>query len=229
MTRPENGPPIRVGFVVHVMQVAGAEVLVRETIRRLGPAVRPTVFCLDAIGPIGDELLADGIDVVCLERRPGWDFSAARRLAAAARDRQIEVLHAHQYGPFFYSALAKARLLPDPPKLILTEHGRHYPDVVSPPRRAANRLVLDRLADRVNACCRFSARALCRTDGFAGRRIAVIENGIDVDRYGPAADARGHKTGARSRSGPAVRRPRRPAPPGQGPVDVDPRVRRRGP
>lgn len=179
--------PIRVGFVVHVMQVAGAEVLVRETIRRLGPAIVPTVFCLDKVGQIGEELVTQGVEVVCLNRRPGLDFSVSRRLAAAARDRQIEVLHAHQYTPFFYSALAKFLLWPCP-KLILTEHGRHYPDIVAPVRRALNRLVLDRCADAVNACSHFSGRALCEIDGFAGHRIEVIANGIDVERYHDAAD-----------------------------------------
>ena len=77
--------PIRVGFVVHVMQVAGAEVLVRETIRRLGPAIVPTVFCLDAVGPIGEELVARGVDLICLNRRPGWDWNVSRRLASASR------------------------------------------------------------------------------------------------------------------------------------------------
>jgi glycosyltransferase involved in cell wall biosynthesis len=72
--------------------------------------------------------------------------------------------------------------------LILTEHGRHYPDRVSPVRRAVNRLVLDRLADAVTACSKFSAEGLTKTDGFAGARIEVIENGIEVDRYGPPAD-----------------------------------------
>ncbi|OWK43554.1 glycosyltransferase [Fimbriiglobus ruber] len=179
--------PIRVGFVVHVMQVAGAEVLIRETIRRLGPAIVPTVFCLDKVGQIGEELVAQGVDLVCLNRRPGWDFSVSRKLAAAANGRRIEVFHAHQYTPFFYTALAKYLVRPAP-KVILTEHGRHYPDLVSPPRRAVNRIVLDRLADAVNACCAFSGRALCRVDGFAGSRIEVIENGIEVDRYGPADD-----------------------------------------
>jgi len=182
-----NRRPVRVGFVVHVLQVAGAEVLVRETIRRLGPAIVPTVFCLDKIGPIGEELIAQGVDVVCLNRRPGWDFSVGRRLAEEASRRKIEVFHAHQYTPFFYAALAKP-LTSGFPKLILTEHGRHYPDLVSPVRRAVNRVVLDRFADAVNACCRFSARALCEVDGFAGNRIEVIENGIDVQRYGPAKD-----------------------------------------
>jgi len=179
--------PIRVGFVVHVMQVAGAEVLVRETIRLLGPRLQPTVFCLDAVGPIGEDLLKQGVPVVGLNRKPGWDFSVSRRLAREATARGIEVLHAHQYTPFFYSAFAKWLVRPVP-KLILTEHGRHYPDAVSPKRRAFNRLILDRCADDVNACIGFSARALSRIDGFRGQRIHVIENGIEVENYGPAAD-----------------------------------------
>jgi glycosyltransferase involved in cell wall biosynthesis len=178
--------PLRVGFVVHVMQVAGAEVLVRETVRQLAGRIQATVFCLDAVGRIGEEMKAEGTDVVAFGRRPGRDWGVARRLAAAARERGVEVMHAHQYTPFFYSALGK--LLNSPWQLILTEHGRHYPDRVSPLRRAVNRLLLDRLADAVTACCHFSAEGLTRTDGFAGGRIEIIENGIDVDRYGPAAD-----------------------------------------
>ena len=42
--------PVRVAFVVHLMQVAGAEVLVRETIRQLKGRIQPTIFCLDAVG-----------------------------------------------------------------------------------------------------------------------------------------------------------------------------------
>jgi glycosyltransferase involved in cell wall biosynthesis len=179
--------PRRVAFVVHLMQVAGAEVLVRETIRRLGGRIRPTVFCLDAVGRIGEEMLAEGADLVCFGRRPGRDWGVGLRMARAIRARDIEVIHAHQYTPFFYAALAKA-LCGLRPRVILTEHGRHYPDRVSPLRRAVNRLVLDRLADAVTACCAFSADGLTRTDGFAGARIAVVENGIEVERYGPPAD-----------------------------------------
>jgi len=182
MTRPP-----RVAFVVHVMQVAGAEVLVRETVRRLRGAVTPTIFCLDAVGRIGEELVAEGVDLVCFDRKPGRDLGVGRRMAAAIRERNVDVVHAHQYTPFFYAAIAKA-LCGLRPRLILNEHGRHYPDRVSPVRRAVNRLVLDRLADAVTACSRFSAEGLIKTDGFAGARIEVIENGIEVDRYGPPAD-----------------------------------------
>src|SRR5262245_50410153 len=182
----QRSRPMHVGFRLPVMQVAGAEVLVAETIRRLAGRIEPTILCLDAVGALGERLLAEGVPVVSLGRRPGRDWKAAWRLARELHARRIQVVHAHQYTPFFYAALARL-LSARPPRLILTEHGRHYPDVVSPIRRAANRLVLDRLADAVNACSAFSGRALAQVDGFARRRIEVIENGIELKRYGPAA------------------------------------------
>jgi len=173
---------IRVGFVLHAMQVAGAEVLVAETVRRLRDQIIPTIFCLDSVGPLGHVLMKEGVEVISLDRQPGRDYGVAWKLARAIRERGIRVVHAHQYSPFFYAALAKmadrGRF-----RLILTEHGRHFPDVVSPLRRGINRLMLDRLADVVTACCEFSAKALSKNDGFAGRKIEIIENGIDADRY----------------------------------------------
>jgi L-malate glycosyltransferase len=178
---------IRVGFVLHVMQVAGAEVLVAETIRRLRGRIDPVVLCLDGIGALGERLRAEGVDVLDFGRRPGLDLGVARRMGRAIRARRLDVVHAHQYTPFFYGALA-ARASRVRPRVIFTEHGRHYPDVVSMRRRLANRLLLDRLADSVNAVCRFSAESLSDRDGFRAGRIEVIENGIDVPRYGRAAN-----------------------------------------
>ena len=122
--------PIHVGFVVHSMQMAGAERLVVETIRRLGDRILPTVFCLDTVGLLGTDLQRENIDVVAFGRRPGLDLSVARHLASEIARRNIAVIHAHQYTPFFYAALAKL-LRRGRPRLILTEHGRHYPDIVT--------------------------------------------------------------------------------------------------
>lgn len=181
--------PLRIAFVVHVMQVAGAEVLIAETIRRLGRRIVPTIICLDAVGSLGAQLQGEGVEVYCLNRRAGRDWRVTWRMARLFRARRIEVAHAHQYTPFFYGALARllsGRL----PRLILTEHGRHYPDLVSPLRRALNRLVFDRVADAISAVCTFSARSLSRNDGFAGPRIEIIENGIVLDRYQTTTDRR---------------------------------------
>jgi glycosyltransferase involved in cell wall biosynthesis len=177
--------PIRVGFVLHGLQVAGAEILVLQIIHRLREKIQPTIFCLDQAGPLADQLkLPDrDIEIIPLNRRPGLDFRVAWRMARHIRRRGIEVLHAHQYSPFFYAALAKL-LARQSARLIFTEHGRHFPDYVSFLRRSVNRLLLDRLADAVNAVSSFSADSLADQDGFSRDRIEVIENGIDVDRFG---------------------------------------------
>lgn len=178
---------IRIGFVLHILQVAGAEVLVAETIRRLGARLEPVVFCLDGIGQLGERLLTEGIPVIALGRAPGLDVRTAGRLAREMRTRRVEVLHAHQYTPFFYAALGRL-LARRPIHLMFTEHGRHYPDRVSVRRRLVNRFVLAHLADEINAVCGFSARSLSEVDGFPAHRIEIIENGIDPERYQLNAD-----------------------------------------
>lgn len=174
--------PVRVGFVLHVMQVAGAEMLVAETIRRLGSRIEPVVFCLDQIGQLGHEMRNEGVDVVAFNRRPGVDLTVSWRMGRAIRARHLDVLHAHQYTPFFYGSIA-ARLSGVRPRVIFTEHGRHYPDAVSFRRRLMNRLVFDRIADEVNAVCEFSARSVREKDGFHRRPVEVIPNGVDLPRY----------------------------------------------
>jgi L-malate glycosyltransferase len=179
--------PIKIAFVLHVMQVAGAEMLVAETIHRLGKKLDPIVLCLDGVGQLGEQIQSEGVPVIPLGRRPGLDFPTIGNLAQEIRNYGVEIVHAHQYTPFFYSSLAKLRASRRF-HLIFTEHGRHYPDVVSNKRRFVNRWFLSRLADEINAVCRFSAEALERNDGFSGHPIEVIENGIDVGRYLPAAN-----------------------------------------
>jgi hypothetical protein len=164
--------PIKVGFVLHVMNVAGAEVLVAETIRRLGRRIDPVIFCLDDVGTLGMQMQKEGVAVVAFHRRPGLDLGVSWRMAGEIRARGLGVIHAHQYTPFFYASLA-ARLAGARPRVIFTEHGRHFPDVVSSKRRILNRLLFDRLADEVNAVCEFSARSLRDKDGFARRPVRL--------------------------------------------------------
>lgn len=179
---------LRVAFVVHRMYVAGAEVLVAQTIRELGSQIEPTIFCLDETGPLGEQLRSQGVEVVDLQRNPhGVDWPLTRRMAEVLREREIQVIHAHQYTPFFYAALARLRGSWSS-RLILTEHGRNYPDVVSWKRRWANRLLMHRFADRVNACCEFSIDALVEKEGFPRGRIEVLRNGVELAKLDTNAE-----------------------------------------
>ena len=178
----EPSDKIRVGFVMHVMQVAGAEVLVTQIIEQLSAQIEATVFCLDSLGELGEKLVKKGIPVVVLGRRPGLDRVVAKRLATEVKNRRIQVLHAHQYTPFFYSALSRM-LYGCKSKILFTEHGRHYPDIVSMKRRLVNKLLLQRYADVSTACCEFSAEALRVNEGFP--RSVTLRNGVDLRHLKP--------------------------------------------
>jgi len=180
LTQPSAGGKTRVGFVVHVMQVAGAEVLVTQLIDRLRDEIEPTIFCLDSLGILGERMEKAGVPVVVLNRSPGIDLSLPWRFAKELSRRKVDVLHAHQYTPFFYSALAKVcgawRV-----KIIFTEHGRHYPDLVSWKRKFANRTLFSRLSYARTACCDFSGQAAERNDGF--QPVETIRNGVDLASF----------------------------------------------
>ncbi len=174
---------LRVGFALHSMGVAGAEVLVAEILKRAGDEIEPTILCLDEVGQLGETLRERGVEVLALGRRAGLDLRLPGRIARLATARRLDLIHAHQYTPFFYSALARMR--PGSSfRLILTEHGRHFPDVVSWRRRWANRWLLDRQASAITGCSDFSRRGLAEVDGFSAERIELIPNGVELGRYG---------------------------------------------
>jgi glycosyltransferase involved in cell wall biosynthesis len=172
---------MRIAHVLHRMDLAGAEVLAADLARQLQQRHTFTFLCLDGIGPLGDTLRGEGFTVECVMRRPGLDWRAARALRRLLQTHRIDLIHAHQYTPFFYAALARRGLSHAPP-IVFTEHGRHVPDVVSWKRRWANRWLL-RDGDHVTAVSRFVKQALIEHERIAADRIEVIPNGIDPYRF----------------------------------------------
>lgn len=169
-----------IAFILHQMHVAGAEVLSANLARCLRSQFQFVFFCLDAVGPLGQQLAKEGFEVIDLGRRPGIDWSVSLRLRQQMRRRAVALLHAHQYTPFFYAAVARW-IGPGPP-ILFTEHGRHYPDVRKTRRVLANKLLL-RGKDRVTAVGQFVKRALADNEGMADGRIEVIHNGIDPAQF----------------------------------------------
>jgi glycosyltransferase involved in cell wall biosynthesis len=97
------------------------------------------------------------------------------------------LLHAHQYTPFFYALLARARCRRPP--VLFTEHGRHSPDYPRRKRILANRLLLQR-RDRVVGVGEAVRQALIANEGIPPERVAVIYNGIDLARCAAAREER---------------------------------------
>src|SRR5262249_31788342 len=135
---------------------------------------------LDDLGSLGQELRGEGFAVEVLNRRPGVDWSCARRLAEIVRRERVDVLHAHQYTPFFYGA-ASRRLGARPP-VLFTEHGPAHPDYPPRKRSLATRVLL-RSRDRVGAVGEAVRQALIHNEGIAPHRVEVIYNGIPLERF----------------------------------------------
>jgi glycosyltransferase involved in cell wall biosynthesis len=177
-TRP--APAATICQVLHSLEVGGAEVLAARLARRLAPGYRFLFACLDELGSLGRELRAEGFPIEVLGRRPGVDWRCARRLAAFARAEGVDVLHAHQYTPFFYAAAG--RRFGSTPPVLFTEHGRAFPDLPRRKRMLANRVLLRR-RDRVMAVGETVRQALIRNEGLPPGRIEVIYNGIPLEPF----------------------------------------------
>lgn len=167
---------IHVLQVVHSLVIGGTERVVCDLVRAFNNnEFQTSVCCIDALGEFGQDLLTESFGVEVLGRRPGVDISLIGRLKALYKRWNVDIVHAHQYTPYFYAASAAlfAGRLP----VIFTEHGRHYPDFVRP-RRA----VMNRALRLTTAACtgvsEFTKQSLVSFEKMPPERIRVIYNGI---------------------------------------------------
>jgi glycosyltransferase involved in cell wall biosynthesis len=173
--------------VLHVvlsLGTGGTERLVIQLCTLLQNRFRVSVCCLDDRGSRAGELIDRGCDVVALHRRPGFHPSLGYRIAQLAVDRRADILHCHHYSPFVYGRIAAAinRRL----KIVFTEHGRLSDDPPSLKRRVVNP-VLGRLAGSLHSVSD-ALRQSMTAEGFPGRRIDVIHNGIEPGPRPTASD-----------------------------------------
>src|ERR1044071_4019238 len=125
----------RVVHVVLDLSIGGIQRLVEGMLRSPPAGFAASCICLGELGCLGEELRREGFEVTSLERGSGVDLRLPPRIAAFARSRG-RLLHCHQYASWFYGV--SARLLAPGLRVILTEHGRSYPDLPSAKRRAFN-------------------------------------------------------------------------------------------
>ena len=151
---------------------------------RLNHELPMAVCCLDEAGEWAPRLEAHGIAVRALGRRPGLRPALGRAIARIAADDEIDLVHAHHYSPFVYSALA--RLWAPRVALVFTEHGRLSDRPPSSKRRMAN-LLLSRVPHRVFAVSE-DVKAHLVGEGFHPRSVGVIYNGVEAGLAAQPAD-----------------------------------------
>lgn len=177
----------RLAYVVNALNPGGTERLAVDMAMALAPHYDIVVFCLDDPGVWAATLRKAGIPVYGLRRQPGLDLAVACRLAGGLREFGADIVHAHQYSAWFYSALA--RLRHPPPRLVFQEHGRFHPEIENAKRRFVNRWLIRRLTHRFVAVSEDIRERLVRYEGLDRARIDVVYNGV-APPPNPASDAR---------------------------------------
>lgn len=153
----------------------GTERLVIEICKQLADSVESIVCCLDEPGAWAAELIAQGIPVVSLQRRPGFHPGLARQIARVIEAERIDVVHCHHYSPYVYGLLAT--LTHPRVRLVFTEHGR----LSNVPASRKRKLINPLLALWPARLCAVSSdlKQHMVAEGFPARRLGVVHNGIE--------------------------------------------------
>jgi glycosyltransferase involved in cell wall biosynthesis len=181
MTRP--GEPMRVVVVVSQLSLGGAERQTLELLRQLrGTPWAPVgMICLSTnTTPYGDMVRALGYPLSIVERTSGFDVGRAVALYRLLRRDAADVVHAINWFASGYSVLAKPRGA----RVVSSIRNSHLP-VGLARRFALTRLV--RRSDGVLVNSERGRQLVMHECKLPSARIALVPNGIDVDRLKSAA------------------------------------------
>ena len=149
----------------------------------LGHSVLTVSLAAPPEGPLAAEFREQGLEIETVAKRPGRDPRLFLSLARLFRGRRADVVHTHNPQPLLFSALP-AKLARA--ALVHTKHGVN-PDN---PRRLAMRRAAGRLVDAFVAVSQPTADVAADRRECRPRRLHVVPNGINLDRFAPDAEAR---------------------------------------
>jgi sugar transferase (PEP-CTERM/EpsH1 system associated) len=182
---PRTTPPL-VAHIVHSLDYGGLENGLVNLINGLDPAAaRHAVICMTRATDFRQRIRRPDVTVHEIHKQPGKDPAAYLRLWRLLRTLRPTVVHTRNAGVIDCQPVARLAGVP------VGIHGLHGWDVDdlhgTSPRRRRLRRACDPFIHQYVAVSQQMARWLAETDGVAPGRIAHICNGVDIERFRPAA------------------------------------------
>jgi glycosyltransferase involved in cell wall biosynthesis/predicted ATP-grasp superfamily ATP-dependent carboligase len=195
-------PSTKVKTILHLIECSGpggAETILMNLVKSLDQKKYRSVICLLEDGWLNARLRERGFDTVIIPQRkglhPGWIYKCIELI----RQRKISLLHAHEFTLNTYGSIV-SKLTGVP--IITTVHGKNY--------------YWEKWRRRV--ACRFAARQskmvavsedtknfLMSRVGVKKEHLTTIHNGIDINTYSCAPEAKEARNGARGgKCGPVI-------------------------
>jgi sugar transferase (PEP-CTERM/EpsH1 system associated) len=176
---------LHVAHAVLFLDVGGLERVVLDLVRDgRTRGQRVSVLCIERPGTLAPAAAELGARVVCAGKPRGFRPDHIAELATLLRRVRPDVLHTHQIGALFYAGPAARRA--GIPVVVHTEHGKQYASNWR--RRLVGRLA-GRYARRYFCVSADVAREVRDYRIVAPGKVAVVPNGIDVDRFARAEPA----------------------------------------
>lgn len=171
-----TAPKINVLHLTFDMGIGGTEQVIKNLIESTGDLpIKHHICCLEGpIGPWGKDLEQQGIAVYCVPRSAKITWHVVKQVREMITSNDIDIVQGHQYTPFVFGFLASRFTKA---KIIFTEHGRFFPDIVSAKRRFINKLIFP-FVTAVTSISQATKQALVEHEGIPKTAIDVIYNGI---------------------------------------------------
>lgn len=172
------GRKINVMLLTTGLGIGGAETVVRDLARMIDRSrFNLSICCLKALGPIGEELAAEGIDISVLPgvdlERP--DYFTSIKLRRLIRQKRIDVVHSHTTYALVDAALC--RCVTPGLKVIHTFHFGNYPYTGG--RLLWMERIFSRLIDQLVAVGEAQKQQIRAAHWLPDSSIAVVRNGVE--------------------------------------------------
>lgn len=182
-------PSSQAPLVVHLiyrLDIGGLETLLVDTINRM-PAerYRHAVVCLTDYTDFAKRITRPGVELFALHKPPGQALGTHLTLFRLLRRLRPAILHTYNLGCNEYAATALAAGVP---VRVHAEHGRDAGDPQGLNRKHnLLRRWVSPCIDRIVPVSRDLHAWLENVVGIAPSRLRVIDNGVDTERFHPAA------------------------------------------
>jgi len=176
--------PLRTLFVITSMPVGGAETLLVNLMRNFRTShIVPMVACLKEKGPLGEEI-AKEFEVTDHWLRGKYDIGVVQRMSRYMVYQRCDAIITVGAGDKMFWGRLAARYA-SIPVVCSALHSTGWPDGVG----RLNRL-LTPITDAFIAVAKPHGEFLVDYERFPAKKVAVIPNGVDTERFQPNDDFR---------------------------------------
>lgn len=179
-----NKPPI-INFMaaIHSMIVGGAERICQDILLRIDrDRFNPILLCMREAGPLAERVAKEGIKVYSNLTSNKYDFTVASRLQRIMRHEEIHALETFGSGEKLFWGRLCAKWAGVP--AITSSLHKTFIKGKTHSVEFLNRMLWG-LNDRIIAIGEASKDYLVRYEGVPDKKVTVIYNGIDLERFKP--------------------------------------------